>query len=131
MPKKNITKKKVLITLDFEIVKRLKRSKKPVSSHINEILAKHFLRQKNEENVLENFTSSATANLVPQGFVGSNPTLGAQVFSPSKINNSREILEHSAKLRVSNLTFGVQLLIINYHDEFFRFKHSSFGAKNL
>lgn len=76
MPKTKITKKKVLITLDLEIVKRLKRSNKPISTHINEVLSKHFLSKKTDDfdSCISPFRS--TANVVPYGILGSNPSLG-------------------------------------------------------
>ncbi len=46
MPKTKITKKKVSLSIDKEILNMLKRSSKPLSNHINEILQKHFLSQK-------------------------------------------------------------------------------------
>ncbi|MCB9370404.1 hypothetical protein H6501_02305 [Candidatus Woesearchaeota archaeon] len=75
MPKNKITKKKVLITLDLEIVKRLKRSNKPISTHINEVLSKHFLSKKTDDfdSCISDFRS--TANAVPFGIAGSNPVL--------------------------------------------------------
>jgi hypothetical protein len=45
MKQAKITKKKVLITLDNEIVKILKRSNKKVSTHINEILSRYLLKE--------------------------------------------------------------------------------------
>lgn len=68
MPKTKITKKKVLITLDLEIVKRLKRSNKAISTHINEVLSKHFLSKKTDDfdHCISDFRS--TANLVPLEF---------------------------------------------------------------
>ena len=77
MPKTKITKKKVLITLDLEIVKRLKRSNKPISTYINEVLFKHFLSKKSDDFAPCISPFRSTANLVPFGIAGSNPLLSA------------------------------------------------------
>ncbi|NCC71349.1 hypothetical protein EOM09_07250 [bacterium] len=115
MPKKNITKKKVLITLDLEIVKRLKRSNKPISTHINEVLSKHFLSKKTDDfdSCISDFRS--TANAVPLELrvqIPSLASLGGK-SAPIQISNQQQITQNLENSTPKNQNF-IELKIIYF-----------------
>jgi hypothetical protein len=96
MKQAKITKKKVLITLDNEIVKILKRSNKKVSTHINEILSRYLLKEISANYVGEKNHLGETDNrMVPSSNLGQvifNETRdrGLETSFCSDIANSRD-----------------------------------------